>query len=129
MFQEENIHESRGYHIIPRSTWRAAHPYRRSNRQSCVVSRSPPVGCIVNPNVPDDAAEEIQQRFAWLTPREREVLTLLVDGKTNKDAAEALRLSRRTVETHRGNILEKLRVRSNDELRALCVRHWLPQAM
>ena len=77
----------------------------------------------MNPNVPDDAAEEIQQRFAWLTPREREVLTLLVDGKTNKDAAEALKLSRRTVETHRGNILEKLRVRSNDELRALCARH------
>jgi DNA-binding NarL/FixJ family response regulator len=86
------------------------------------------VGSIVNSNVPDDTAKEIQQRFAWLTPREREVLTLLVDGKTNKDAAEALRLSRRTVETHRGNILEKLRVRSNDELRALCARYWLPQA-
>jgi len=72
-----------------------------------------------------DAETEIRQRFDWLTPREREVLTLLISGVTNKVAAETLRLSRRTVETHRGNILEKLRVKSNVELRELCERHRL----
>ena len=72
-----------------------------------------------------DAEKEIRQRFDWLSPREREVLTLLISGATNKAAAETLRLSRRTVETHRGNILEKLRVKSNIELRELCDRHGL----
>ena len=66
--------------------------------------------------------QDILQRFEWLTAREREVMTLLVEGKTNKEVAQLLGLSRRTVETHRSNILQKLRVRSNTELRELFLR-------
>ena len=43
-----------------------------------------------------------------LTAREREVLKLIAEGNTNQDIAELLCLSRKTVETHRGNIMEKL---------------------
>ena len=50
-------------------------------------------------------------------------MTLLVVGKTNKEVAQLLGLSRRTVETHRSNILQKLRVRSNSELRELFLRY------
>ena len=67
--------------------------------------------------------QDILQRFEWLTAREREVMTLLVEGKTNKEVAQLLGLSRRTVETHRSNILQKLRVRSNSELRELFLRY------
>jgi two-component system response regulator FixJ len=70
-----------------------------------------------------DVDQDIRQRFEWLTPREREVMLLLIEGVTNATAAATLGLSRRTIETHRGNILEKLRTNSNAELRDLCVRY------
>ncbi|MFL6549045.1 MAG: response regulator transcription factor [Povalibacter sp.] len=74
-------------------------------------------------DTPLDVSDEIRERFDWLTRREREVLLLLVDGKTNKAAADALRVSRRTIETHRANILEKLRANSNAELCNLWTRY------
>ena len=42
-----------------------------------------------------------------LTDREKEVLTLLVDGYSNEEAGEKLKLSRRTVEAHRARIMLK----------------------
>ena len=46
--------------------------------------------------------------FDSLTKREREVLNLVTNGQTNKDAAGVLGISPRTVEVHRANILSKL---------------------
>jgi two-component system, LuxR family, response regulator FixJ len=57
-----------------------------------------------------------QDRFATLSPREREVLTLLVHGGANKTIAAALGLSSRTVEIHRANIMDKMAARSLAEL-------------
>jgi DNA-binding NarL/FixJ family response regulator len=51
-----------------------------------------------------------------LTPRERDVLHLLALGYTNREVAEELRISVRTVETHRASILAKLRLRTRAEL-------------
>lgn len=47
-------------------------------------------------------------KIATLTPREREVLERLVDGMTNKAIADDLSISSRTVEIHRGHLMEKL---------------------
>jgi two-component system response regulator FixJ len=47
-----------------------------------------------------------------LTPREREVLVRLVDGRPNKVIAHDLGISPRTVEIHRANLMEKLACRS-----------------
>jgi two-component system, NarL family, response regulator NreC len=47
-----------------------------------------------------------------LTSREREVVTLLAEGKSNKEVAEALGISVRTAETHRANVLRKAGVTS-----------------
>lgn len=47
-------------------------------------------------------------KIAALTPRERDVLRRLVDGMTNKAIAEDLSISARTVEIHRGHLMEKL---------------------
>lgn len=49
-----------------------------------------------------------RERFARLSEREREVLSLIVAGLTNKEIGRALTLSPRTVETHRANLFSKL---------------------
>jgi len=51
---------------------------------------------------------EVRRRLDQLTPRERDVLGGIVDGKLNKQIAEDLDISVRTVELHRGRVLEKL---------------------
>jgi len=56
------------------------------------------------------------KRLDLLTPREREVLTLLAYGHTNAEIAEKLFISPRTVETHRTNIMNKLELKSRAEL-------------
>jgi two-component system response regulator DctR len=57
-----------------------------------------------------------------LTPREREVLNLLIAGQLNKQIAGKLDLAIRTVEVHRAHILEKFGVRSAVELAGLIAR-------
>jgi two-component system response regulator FixJ len=47
-------------------------------------------------------------RYAQLSPREREVLALIVEGLTNKEIGRALALSPRTVEAHRAHLFDKL---------------------
>jgi DNA-binding NarL/FixJ family response regulator len=64
---------------------------------------------------------EKEDRLAQLTSREREVLRLIVGGRTNKETAAALGISHRTVETHRENLLRKLGVRSVAELTRLAI--------
>lgn len=57
-----------------------------------------------------------------LTPREREVLTLIAEGKTTKEMADGLNLSERTIEFHRHNIMDKLGIHSIAELTKYAVR-------
>ena len=60
--------------------------------------------------------DRIRQRFDTLTPREREVLTLMTRGKANKVMAAELGLSQRTVEIHRARVMDKMGARSLSEL-------------
>jgi two-component system response regulator NreC len=55
-------------------------------------------------------------RLDILTPREREVCSLLAYGYTNGEIAQRLFISERTVETHRNNIMSKLNLKSRVEL-------------
>lgn len=55
---------------------------------------------------------ELRRRIDSLTPREREVLEQLALGKSNRDTGEALGISPRTVEVHRGRIMGKMRADS-----------------
>ena len=59
-----------------------------------------------------DRLADLRQRAESLTPREREVLEHVVDGKANKVIAIDLGLSERTVEIHRANVMEKMGARS-----------------
>jgi two-component system response regulator FixJ len=63
-------------------------------------------------------AEAARSQLNGLTPRERDVLSGLVDGQSNKIIAHALGISPRTVEIHRANLMSKLEVGSlSDALR------------
>ena len=54
---------------------------------------------------------EVVEPLARLTPREREILQLLVEGKTNKRIAEILFLSPKTIETYRSHLMQKLGIK------------------
>jgi DNA-binding NarL/FixJ family response regulator len=62
---------------------------------------------------------------AALTPREREVLQLMAEGKTTKEIAAVLGVSVKTVETHRRQMMEKLELYSVPELTKYAVREGL----
>ena len=64
----------------------------------------------------------VEDSYELLTPREREVLQMLGEGKSNKEVATQLNLSLHTVETHRGNVLEKLNLHSTAEMILYAVR-------
>jgi len=75
----------------------------------------------------EDYVREIRTRgaedsYELLTPREREILQLLAEGKSNKDIATLLNLSLYTVETHRRNLQDKLNLHSFAELILYAVR-------
>lgn len=60
----------------------------------------------------DAAGREARERYALLSPRERDVLSLVVAGLTSKEIGRALTLSPRTVETHRTHLCAKLQVQT-----------------
>ena len=61
-------------------------------------------------------SEDLHQRFQSLTPREREILQHILDGKLNKEIAAELGSAERTIKAHRGSIMAKLRANSPAEL-------------
>lgn len=60
--------------------------------------------------------DEIIRRIQSLSERERQVLNLIVKGKSNQEMAGELDISRRTIEVHRANLMEKMAVASVAEL-------------
>ena len=64
---------------------------------------------------------EVEAHFAQLTPREREVMSMVVAGKSNKQIAAELRLSQKTVEVHRAHVMQKMHAESLAELVQMAV--------
>ncbi|CAG9234676.1 Nodulation protein W [Paraburkholderia tropica] len=65
---------------------------------------------------------EIQRRVAQLTPREREVMALVVAGRPNKLVADELGAAEKTIKIHRARVMEKMRAESLAELVRLAER-------
>jgi two-component system, NarL family, response regulator NreC len=68
------------------------------------------------------SAQTIEDNLALLTDREREVLQLIAEGKTNKEIGTVLGVSINTVETHRKHIMEKLDLHNTAEIVRFAVR-------
>ena len=66
-----------------------------------------------------------RSNFSWskLTPREREIIQLLAEGKSNKEVATILGISAKTVETHRANIMVKLNLHTITDLVHYAIRN------
>ncbi len=79
----------------------------------------------VSEAVLSDYRRHVTDPLDLLTSREREVLQLIAEGKTNKDVAATLNLSVYTVDAHRGRIMEKLNLHSTGELVRFAVRKGL----
>jgi two-component system, NarL family, response regulator NreC len=72
-----------------------------------------------------DYRKHVSDPIDLLTSREREVLQLIAEGKTNKEIANLLGLSVYTVEAHRGKIIDKLNLHSTGELVRFALRNGL----
>jgi DNA-binding NarL/FixJ family response regulator len=68
---------------------------------------------------------ERDEQPSELTPREQEVVKLIAEAHTNKEIAEILHLSEKTVESHRGRVLQKLGMRDRVELVRYAIRRGL----
>jgi two-component system response regulator NreC len=79
----------------------------------------------VSEAVLSDYRRHVTDPLDLLSSREREVLQLIAEGKTNKDIATALELSVYTVDAHRGHIMDKLNLHSVSELVRFAVRKGL----
>jgi len=64
----------------------------------------------------------LEDRYDLLTPREREILQVLAEGRSSKDIAKLLDLSSYTVDTHKANLMQKLSLHSMAELILYAVR-------
>ena len=71
------------------------------------------------------ATLEKSSAFELLSPREREVLQLLAEGKTSSQIAQKLHVSVKTIETHRAQLMAKLEVKSIAELTKYAIREGL----
>lgn len=79
----------------------------------------------VSDAVLSDYRKHVTDPLDLLSSREREVLQLIAEGKTNKEIATLLNLSVYTVDAHRGRIMEKLNLHSTSELVRFAVRKGL----
>ena len=87
----------------------------------------------VSPEIADDVVRDFIHQsfkkdfsvFSTLTDREREILQLLAEGKTTKQIAFLLKVSIKTIETHRLQIMEKLNIHSIAELTKYAIREGL----
>jgi DNA-binding NarL/FixJ family response regulator len=72
-----------------------------------------------------DSEDPLSNPLKALTRREIEILAHLADGKPNREIGKSLHISTRTVDTHRSNILKKLKVRTNADLVKIAIQHEL----
>jgi DNA-binding NarL/FixJ family response regulator len=92
-----------------------------------VAAGQPYFSAAIESTLQEDSIQRLRERsledsYALLTEREREVLQLLAEGKSNKEAAAVLNLSPYTVETHRTNLMQKLGLHNTAEIVLYAVR-------
>lgn len=71
---------------------------------------------------------EVRRRYGSLTPRERQVMALVAEGRMNKQVASALGTAEKTVKVHRARVMEKMEAHSLAELVRMAARLNLPRS-
>jgi len=87
---------------------------KKIQSKASMIKESNTINTVNEPTKQDDFGGN-QNPFE-LTKRERQILKLAVSGKTNKDIAEDLNISKRTIEVHRFNLMKKMEVKNALEL-------------
>ncbi len=86
----------------------------------------------LSPNISESVVTALlskkEQPSDLLTPREKQVLQLIAEGKTTKDIASVLHLSVKTAESHRSNIMNRLNVHNVASLVRYAIRHGMIEA-
>jgi DNA-binding NarL/FixJ family response regulator len=85
-------------------------------------------GSVIEGFVKNHAIPDMNKSHLELAAREREIVQLLAEGNTSKEIANLLHISVKTVETHRRNIMSKLKVRSIAALTKFAIREGLTTA-
>ena len=83
---------------------------------------------VVTPHISRLAESNADSPTAALSQREVQVMEMLAMGQTNREIADSLSISVKTVDTHRGHVLKKLQLRNNSDLTRFAVKHGLVRA-
>ncbi|MCY3773845.1 MAG: response regulator transcription factor [Gemmatimonadetes bacterium] len=87
---------------------------------------SPPIAqTVLSEYLRTDSANASSTIIGRLSSREREIVQMIAEGRTNKAVAEILNISTKTVEKHRATLMRKLKVRSLPELILIAAKHQL----
>jgi DNA-binding CsgD family transcriptional regulator len=90
-------------------------------RATITISLDPETQAVPVPSAPGRLADDVRERLAELTKREREVLDRIIAGRANKVIAFELSISPRTVENHRAQVMRKMRAQNVAELVRMAV--------
>ena len=84
-------------------------------------------GTYLSPGIPPSVLERLDERapapYDTLTTRERQVLHMVAESKTNRQIAEALGIAMRTVDTHRTHLMRKLDIHDQTSLVKFAIKH------
>jgi two-component system, NarL family, nitrate/nitrite response regulator NarL len=106
---------ARGYLLKGTSGPELAQTVRVLSQGECYVSPSLAAKLLMRSGMGHANVQKHSDRFSDLTPREEQILSILVEGRSNKEIGNKLELSEKTIKHHLTNILQKLQVRNRVE--------------
>jgi DNA-binding NarL/FixJ family response regulator len=106
---------ARGYLLKGTSGSELVATVRTLDQGECYVSPSLAASLLMRPTTAPVETEKRRDRLADLTPREEQVLSILKEGRSNKEIGNKLDLSEKTIKHHLTSILQKLQVRNRVE--------------
>jgi DNA-binding NarL/FixJ family response regulator len=108
-------HGARGYLLKGTSGPELVQTVRVVSQGECYVSPCLAAKLLMRTSLASTRTEKQTDRFSDLTPREEQILSILVEGRSNKEIGNKLDLSEKTIKHHLTNILQKLQVRNRVE--------------